>query len=68
MLAEYQVKFRYNGNRFNKSTSYWTTNLRVNDFSNFGFGGVYLFSDRLSKGKQDYLRTILGDNHNNVTV
>ena len=64
MLAEYQVKFRYNGNRFNKSTSYWTTNLRVNDFSNHGFGGVYLFSDRLSKGKQDYLRTILGDNHN----
>jgi hypothetical protein len=63
MLAEYQVKFRYNTNRFNKSTSYWTTNLRVNDFSGGHFGGVYIFSDRLSKGKQDYLRSILGDNH-----
>ena len=62
MLAEYQVKFRYNGNRFNKSTSYWTTNLRVNDFSGYQFGGVYVFSDRLSKGKQDYLRSLLGDN------
>jgi len=64
MLAEYQVKYRYNSNRFNKSTNYWTTNLRVNDFSNFGFGGIYLFSDRLNKGKQDYLRSILGDNNN----
>jgi len=62
MLAEYQVKFRYNSNRFNKSTSYWTTSLRVNDFSGYQFGGVYIFSDRLSKGKQDYLRSILGDN------
>ena len=62
MLAEYQVKFRYNGNRFNKSTSYWTTNLRVQDFSGYQFGGVYVFSDRLSKGKQDYLRSLLGDN------
>jgi hypothetical protein len=62
MLAEYQVKFRYNGNRFNKSTSYWTTNLRVQDFSGYQFGGVYTFTDRLSKGKQDYLRSVLGDN------
>ena len=62
MLAEYQVKFRYNSNRFNKSTSYWTTNLRVQDFSGYQFGGVYVFSDRLSKGKQDYLRSLLGDN------
>ena len=63
MLGEYQVKFRYNGSRFGTAKNYWTTNLRVNDFTSHGFGGVYVFSDRLTKGKQDYLRTLLGNNN-----
>jgi hypothetical protein len=61
ILAEYQVKFRYNNSRFNKSANYWTTNLRVHDFSNYGHAGVYIFSDKLNKAKQDYLRSLLGD-------
>lgn len=59
-LGEYQVKFRYNGGRFNSSKGYWTTNLTVNDFDRYGFNGVYVFSDRLTKTKQDYFRSLLG--------
>lgn len=60
MLGEYQVKFRYNSGRFNSAKNYWTTNLRVQDYSSYGFGGVYIFEDRLTKTKQDYLRSVLG--------
>lgn len=63
MLGEYQVKFRYQGNRFNNAKNYWTTNLRVNDFDAYNAGNVYIFSDRLAKNKQDYMRSILGDNN-----
>lgn len=59
-LGEYQIKFRYNSSRFNTMKGYSTTNLTVNDFYRYGFGGVYVFSDRLTKTKQDYFRSLLG--------
>jgi len=65
-LGEYQVKYRYQGGRFNSSKNYWTTNLRPQDITGHGFGGVYIFADRLTKTKQDYLRNTLGDNYNTV--
>jgi hypothetical protein len=65
-LGEYQVKFRYSGGRFNNAKNYWTTNLRPQDMTNYGFGGVYYFEDRLTKTKQDYLRSQLGDTNNTV--
>lgn len=65
-LGEYQVKFRYNGGRFNSAKNYWTTNLRVQDFSDYGHSGVYVFSDRLTKSKQDYLRSLLGTSNSNT--
>ena len=63
MLAEYQVKFRYQGNRFNNAKNYWTTNLRIQDLTGYNAGDVYIFSDRLTKTKQDYMRGLLGDNN-----
>lgn len=65
-LGEYQVKFRYSGGRFNNAKNYWTTNLRPQDMTNYGFAGVYYFEDRLTKTKQDYLRSQLGDTNNTV--
>ena len=65
-LGEYQVKYRYQGGRFNSAKNYWTTNLRPQDITGHGFGGVYIFEDRLTKTKQDYLRSKLGDSHNTV--
>lgn len=65
-LGEYQVKFRYHGGRFNSAKNYWTTNLRVQDFSDYGHSGVYVFSDRLTKSKQDYLRSLLGTSSSNT--
>ena len=65
-LGEYQVKYRYQNGRFNNAKSYWTTNLRPQDITGHGFGGVYIFEDRLTKTKQDYLRSKLGDSHNTV--
>jgi len=62
MLGEYQVKFRYQGNRFNNAKNYWTTNLRIADLNAYNAGNIYIFSDRLTKTKQDYLRHLLGDN------
>jgi hypothetical protein len=34
----------------------------MSDFTSYNFGGVYIYENELSKGKQDYLRTILPDN------
>lgn len=62
-LGEYQVKFRYNSGRFCNTKSYWTQNLRVQDYESYGFGGVYVFADRLTKTKQDYLRHLLGSSN-----
>jgi hypothetical protein len=65
-LGEYQVKYRYNNGRFNSAKNYWTTNLRPQDITGYGFGGIYIFEDRLTKTKQDYLRSLLGDTNNTV--
>jgi hypothetical protein len=65
-LGEYQVKYRYNSGRFNSAKNYWTTNLRPQDITGYGFGGVYVFEDRLTKTKQDYLRSQLGDKNTTV--
>jgi len=64
-LGEYQVKYRYQNGRFNNSKNYWTTNLRPQDMETH-FGGVYVFEDRLTKTKQDYLRSVLGDSYKTV--
>ena len=66
-LGEYQLKFRYNNGRFNTVKNYWTTNLRPDDFTGHWNEKVYFFSDRLTKGKQDYLRSLLGDNTKTIT-
>ena len=65
-LGEYQIKFRYSNGRFGNAKNYWTTNLRPQDITGHGFGGVYMFADRLTKTKQDYLRSVLGDNYHTV--
>jgi len=65
-LGEYQVKYRYQGGRFNSAKNFWTTNLRPQDIGGYAFGGIYIFEDRLTKTKQDYLRSILGDTNNTV--
>ena len=65
-LGEYQIKYRFNSGRFNNAKNYWTTNLRPQDITSYGFGGVYTFADRLTKTKQDYLRSQLGDTNNTV--
>ena len=65
-LGEYQVKYRYQGGRFNNAKGYWTTNLRPQDITGHGFGGVYMFADRLTKTKQDYLRNLLGNKYQTV--
>jgi hypothetical protein len=64
-LGEYQVKYRYQNGRFNNAKGYWTTNLRPQDMETH-FGGVYVFEDRLTKTKQDYLRSQLGDSYKTV--
>jgi len=64
-LGEYQVKYRYQNGRFNNAKGYWTTNLRPQDMETH-FGGVYVFEDRLTKTKQDYLRNQLGESYKTV--
>ncbi len=64
-LGEYQVKYRYQNGRFNNAKNYWTTNMRPQDMESH-FGGVYVFADRLTKTKQDYLRSQLGDSYKTV--
>jgi hypothetical protein len=64
-LGEYQVKYRYQNGRFNNAKNYWTTNLRPQDMETH-CAGVYVFEDRLTKTKQDYLRNQLGDSYKTV--
>ena len=61
ILAEYKFKYRFSG-KFQNMKSYYHEYLRISDFTSYNFGGVYIFENELSKGKQDYLRTILPDN------
>ena len=62
MLAEYKFKYRFNSGKFQNMKSYYQEYLRMTDFTSHGFGGVYIYENEFSKGKQDYLRTILPDN------
>jgi hypothetical protein len=61
ILAEYKFKYRFTG-KFQSMKSYYHEYLRISDFTGYNFGGVYIYENELSKGKQDYLRTILPDN------
>jgi hypothetical protein len=61
ILAEYKFKYRFTG-KFQTMKSYYHEYLRISDFTSYNFGGVYIYNHELSKGKQDYLRTILPDN------
>ena len=65
-LGEYQIKFRYNNGRFGNAKNYWTTNLRPQDFGGSHNGDIYYFADRLTKTKQDYLRSILGTDYKTI--
>jgi hypothetical protein len=62
MLAEYKFKYRFNSGKFQNMKSYYHEYLRMTDFTNHGFGGVYIYENDFTKGKQDYLRTVLPDN------
>ena len=66
-LGEYQVKYKYSNGRFGNAKGYWTTNLTPSDFDGSHVGGVYYYADRLTKTKQDYLRSILGSSYKTVT-
>jgi len=61
ILAEYKFKYRFTG-KFQSMKSYYHEYLRISEFTSYNFGGVYIYENELSKGKQDYLRTILPDN------
>ena len=61
ILAEYKFKYRFTG-KFQTMKNYYHEYLRMSDFTAYNFGGVYIYENELSKGKQDYLRTILPDN------
>ena len=61
MLAEYKFKYRFTG-KFQNMKSYYHEYLRMTDFTSHGFGGVYIYENDFTKGKQDYLRTILPEN------
>lgn len=63
ILAEYKFKYRFNSGKFQnmKMRSHSYEYLRMTDFTSHGFGGVYIYENDFTKGKQDYLRTILPD-------
>jgi hypothetical protein len=61
MLAEYKFKYRFTG-KFQNMKSYYHEYLRISDFTGYNFGGVYIYENDFTKGKQDYLRTILPEN------
>jgi hypothetical protein len=61
ILAEYKFKYRFTG-KFQNMKSYYHEYLRISDFTGYNFGGVYIYENDFTKGKQDYLRTILPDN------
>ena len=62
MLAEYKFKYRFVNSKFQNMKSYYYDHLRMSDLVGYNFGGVYIYSHELPKGKQDYLRTILPGN------
>ena len=62
ILAEYKFKYRFSNGKFQNSKNYHYEHLRISDLTGHGVGGVYIYDDVLSKGKQDYLRTLLPDN------
>jgi hypothetical protein len=64
-LGEYKLKFKFSSGRFTTVKNYYYDCIRTEDLTSYNAGNVYLFSDKLSKGKQDYLRTqIASDNKN----
>lgn len=69
-LGEYQMKFKFRNGKFNQAKNYYAHNVRFQDICpNWGSPDkIYLFSDVLSKKKQDYLRTHLSHNINYIFV
>jgi hypothetical protein len=61
ILAEYKFKYRFNSGKFQSMKSYYHEYLRISDFTSHNFGGVYIYENDFTKGKQDYLRSILPD-------
>jgi len=61
ILAEYKFKYRFNSGKFQNMKSYYHEYLRISDFTAYNFGGVYIYENDFTKGKQDYLRSILPD-------
>jgi hypothetical protein len=68
ILAEYKFKYRFSNGKFQNSKNYYYEHLRMADLTGHGTGGVYIYSHELSKGKQDYLRTIIPDNKTSYFV
>ena len=62
ILAEYKFKYRFSSGKFQNMKTYYHEYLRMSDFTSYNFGGVYIYENEFSKGKQDYLRTLLPDN------
>ena len=62
VLAEYQFKYRFANGKFQNMKSYYHSYLRMVDLTGHNCGAVYIYNHELSKGKQDYLRSILPDN------
>jgi hypothetical protein len=62
ILAEYKFKYRFTSGKFQNMKNYYHEYLRMSDFTSYHFGGVYIYENDFSKGKQDYLRTLLPDN------
>jgi hypothetical protein len=62
ILAEYKFKYRFTSGKFQNMKNYYHEYLRMSDFTSYNFGGVYIYENDFSKGKQDYLRTLLPDN------
>ena len=61
ILAEYKFKYRFTNGKFQNMKSYYHEYLRISDFTSHNFGGVYIYENDFTKGKQDYLRSILPD-------
>jgi len=62
-LGEYHLKFRYDRGKFKDATKHYYKSLTYEDIKpRWGKPAkIYTYADRLPKSKQDYLRTILGD-------
>ena len=62
ILAEYRFKYRFSNGKFQNMKTNHYEYLRMSDMTGSFFGGVYVYSHDFTKGKQDYLRTILPSN------